>query len=29
MESEVNLIKTCIESGAYKAFVITTDKIPY
>ena len=29
MESEENLVKTCIEAGAYKAFVITTDKIPF
>lgn len=29
MESEENLVKTAIEAGAYKAFVITTDKIPF
>ena len=29
MESEENLVKTCIEAGAYKAFVIITDKIPF
>ena len=29
MELEENLVKTCIDAGAYKAFVITTDKIPF
>jgi predicted metal-binding protein len=29
IEEEKNLIKTCINAGAYKAFVITTDKIPF
>jgi predicted metal-binding protein len=29
MELEENLVKFCIEAGAYKAFVITTDKIPF
>jgi len=29
MEPEDNLVKICIEAGAYKAFVITTDKIPF
>ena len=29
MESEENFIKTCIEAGAYKAFVIATDDIPF
>jgi predicted metal-binding protein len=29
IESEENLVKTCIEAGAFKAFVITTDKIPF
>ena len=29
MESEENLVKTCIEAGAYKAFVISTGKIPF
>ena len=29
MNSDENLVKTCIEAGAYKAFVITTDKIPF
>lgn len=29
MESEENLIKTCIEAGAYKAYIISTDNIPF
>jgi len=29
VESEENLVKTCIEAGAYKAFVISTGKIPF
>ncbi len=29
MESENDLIKTCIKAGAYKAGVVTTDKIPF
>ncbi|MFC2144979.1 DUF2284 domain-containing protein [Actinomycetota bacterium] len=29
MESDENLVKTCINAGAYKAFVITTDNIPF
>jgi len=29
MNSGENLVKTCIDAGAYKAYVITTDKIPF
>ena len=29
MVPEENLVKTCILSGAYKAFVVITDKIPF
>ena len=29
MESKENLVKTCIEAGAHRAFVIATDNIPF
>ena len=29
MELNENLVKICIEAGAYKAFILTTDKIPF
>jgi predicted metal-binding protein len=29
LKSEADLVKTCVEAGAYKARVIKTDKIPF